>query len=191
MMVFIFLLSLNISPKVNKANKLYEEGKYEEAYELYKEASILHPENDKIKFNLGDCAYRMERLREAGDIFMNLTGSENDEVKLKSLYNLGNTFLSAGKYREAISMYKRVLMASPSNEKAKRNLEIAREKLEEQKKKEKQEDKEDDKERNQKQKKKKTGSTRLKQALKDEQKETLRKALKRRAGGRKEEEGKW
>ena len=57
-MILIFLIALDISPLVNKANKLYQKEKYEEAYKMYKSASILYPDKEKIKFNLGLLAKR-------------------------------------------------------------------------------------------------------------------------------------
>jgi Ca-activated chloride channel family protein len=189
-MIFLILIALDISPLVNKANRLYEKEKYEEAYGLYKDASILNPDNEKIKFNLADCAYKLKRFREAGDEFARLSASKNEDLKQKSFYNLGNVFMEAKQYEEAISAYKNALLLNTKDESAKRNLEIAKMMKEQQKKnKDENKDKENEKDQQQQQQQqpppqpKPTPQDKIKEALKKDQKETMKKALRRQGGG--------
>jgi len=194
-MIFLILIALDISPLVNKANKLYEKEKYEEAYEIYKDASILNPDNEKIKFNLADCAYKLKRFREAGDEFARLSASKNKGLSQKSFYNLGNVFMEAQQYDQAISSYKNALLLNSKDERSKRNLEIARMMKEQQKKNEdKNEDKENKKDQQQQQqqqpKPQPNPQDKIKEALKKDQKETMKKALRRQGGGE-ENAGKW
>ena len=198
-MILLILISLDISPLVNKANRLYEKEKYEEAYEIYKDASILNPDNEKIKFNLADCAYKLKRFREAGDEFARLSASGDKDLREKSFYNLGNVFMEAKQYDQAISSYKNALLIKPKDERAKRNLEIAK-MMKEQQKKDKNEDKdkEKDKENNnnkeqqqqQQPKSKPTPQDKIREALKNDQKETMKKALRNKGGGA-GDAGKW
>lgn len=191
-MILLILIALDISPLVNKANKLYKEEKHEEAYEIYKNASILNPDNEKIKFNLADCAYKLERYREAGDEFARLTVSEDKNLREKSFYNLGNVFMEAKQYDQAISSYKQALLLDSKDRRAKRNLEIAKmSKQQQQKDKDKKEDKKQDKQQQQQQQQQQpTPQDKINEALKNEQKETMKKALKQKGGG-KEDAGKW
>ncbi|MEA1913086.1 MAG: tetratricopeptide repeat protein [candidate division WOR-3 bacterium] len=189
MIILLLLISLNISPIVNKANKLYEKEKYEEAYELYKRASILDPENKKIKFNLADCAYKLKRFRESADGFVRLSGAKDKTLKEKSFYNLGNTFMGVKQYEEAISAYKKALLLNPNDTRAKRNLEIAK-LMSKNQKKENKEEKKNKKEKEKQEQKLQPQSRNINEALKNEQKETMKKALKKR-GGRRKEAGKW
>ncbi len=191
-MILIFLIALDMSPLVNKANKLYRKEKYEEAYEIYKDASILYPDKEKIKFNLADCAYMLKRYREAGDEFARLTTSKNKEIKQKSFYNLGNVFMEARQYEQAISSYKQALLLNPKDKRAKRNLEIAKMMKQQQEKnqdKEK-EDKQQKQKQQQQQQPKTSAQKKINEALENEQKETMKKALQRK-GGRQEGAGKW
>lgn len=195
-MILLFLIALDISPLVNKANKLYEKEKYEEAYEIYKDASILYPDNEKIKFNMADCAYELKRFREAGDEFARLTISKDKDLREKSFYNLGNVFMEAKQYDEAISAYKQALLLKPKDGRAKRNLEIAK-MMKDQQKKNKDKNKEEENKQQQQQKQKQpqqqpqpTQQDKINEALKNEQKETMKEALKRK-GGREENAGKW
>ena len=191
-MILLLLIALDISPLVNKANKLYQKEKYEEAYEIYKDASILYPDKEKIKFNLADCAYQLKRFREAGDEFARLTTSKNKDLKQKSFYNLGNVFMEAKQFDEAISSYKQSLLLNPKDMRAKRNLEIAKMMQQEQKKdEEKQEDKQQQEQQQQQQQQQQSpAQKKINEALKNEQKETMKKALKQKGGGE-ENAGKW
>ncbi|MEJ2568065.1 MAG: tetratricopeptide repeat protein [candidate division WOR-3 bacterium] len=198
-MIFILLIALDMSPLVNKANKMYQKEKYEEAYEIYKDASILYPDKEKIKFNLADCAYQLKRYREAGDEFARLTTSKNKEIKQKSFYNLGNVFMEAKQYDQAISSYKQALLLNPKDKRAKRNLEIAK-MMKKQQQQNKDKEKEDKKQQEQQQKQqqqqqeqqqtKPSPQEKINKALENEQKETMKKALQRK-GGKQEEAGKW
>jgi Ca-activated chloride channel family protein len=200
-MILLLLIALDISPLVNKANKLYEKEQYEEAYEIYKNASILNPDNEKIKFNLADCAYMLKRYREAGDEFARLTVSKDKNLREKSFYNLGNVFMEAKQYDQAISSYKQALLLDSKDQRAKRNLEIAKMmKQQQQKDQNKKEDKKQDQQQQQKQQEEEeqqqqqqqqpTPQDKINEALKNEQKETMKKALKQK-GGREEDAGKW
>ncbi len=191
-MIYLLIIAINVSPLVNRANKLYAKEEYEEAYELYKKASILYPDNEKIKFNLSDCAYNLKRFRESADGFVRLSTHEDKDVRQKSVYNLGNTFMEVGQFKEAISAYKQALLLNPHDVRAKRNLEIAKmmqKKEEEQKDKE--DEKEDEREQEQEEQQESTAQNQIREALQADQKETMKKALKKQAGGRRKEAGKW
>lgn len=187
MMLYLLLIALNISPLVNKANKLYIKEKYEEAYELYKKASILYPDKEEIKFNLSDCAYKLKRYREAADGFIRLSMSKDMDLREMSLYNLGNTFMELGQFEDAISAYKQALILKPKDLRAKRNLEIA--KLMQQKDKDDEEEQEQEEKEEQQEQEDRTQSQ-IMEALESDQKETMEEALKSQAGGRREA-GKW
>ncbi len=192
-MIFFLLLSINISPLMNRANKLYEKGEYEKAYELYKKASILAPDNKRIKFNLSDCAYKLNRFREAADGFIRLSQAKDEDLREKSLYNLGNTFMEAKQFKDAINAYKKALILKPCDERAKRNLEIAKIMLKEQDKDKNKDDKdkEDKEEQEKEQQQQQPQQNKINRALQSEQKETMKKALKKQAGGKKKKVGRW
>jgi Ca-activated chloride channel family protein len=191
MMFYLLLVSLNISPLVNKANKLYNKEKYEDAYELYKKASILYPDNEEIKFNLSDCAYKLKRYREAADGFVRLSMSKDIDLREKSFYNIGNTFMEVGQFGDAISSYKQALLLKPNDLRAKRNLEIAKLMQQEQKKQEeKEEEQEDEEEQQEKQEREDRTQSQIMEALEADQKEIMEEALQKQTGGRKEA-GRW
>jgi tetratricopeptide (TPR) repeat protein len=193
--MLLLLIALNISPVVSKANKLYKKEKYEEAYELYKKASILNPDIEKIKFNMADCSYQLKRFREAGDEFAGLTVSKDKDLREKSFYNLGNVFMEAKQFDEAISSYKEALLLNPKDIRAKRNLEIAK-MMKEEEKKNKDENKDKNKNQNQQQQQQpqqqpqSKPQDKINEALKNEQKETMKQALQNKGGGQ-DNAGKW
>jgi Ca-activated chloride channel family protein len=190
--MLLLLIALNISPAVSKANKLYKKEKYEEAYELYKKAAILNPDNEKIKFNMADCSYQLKRFREAGDEFARLTVSKDKDLREKSFYNLGNVFMEAKQYDQAISSYKEALLLNSNDIRAKRNLEIAK-KMKEEEQKNKDKNKDQNKDQNQQQQQQQPQpkpQDKINEALKNEQKETMKQALQKKGGGQ-ENAGKW
>lgn len=190
-MFYLLLISLNISPLVNKANKLYNKEKYEEAYELYKKASILYPDKEEIKFNLSDCAFKLKRYREAADGFVRLALSKDIDLREKSFYNLGNTFMEVGQFEDAISAYKQALLLKSDDLRVKRNLEFAKLMQQEQQKREgKEEEQEDKEEQQEKQEQEDRTQSQIMEALEADQKETMEKALQKQTGGRREA-GKW
>ena len=118
---------------VREGNRQYEDGNFSEAEVQYRKALTEDPKSYKGKFNLGDAMYEQKNYEESGKLFNELTESNaNTEVKSSAYYNMGNSFLSAGKYQEAIDSYKQALRSNPEDMDAKYNLEYARKKLKEQ-----------------------------------------------------------
>ncbi|HEY9114100.1 MAG TPA: tetratricopeptide repeat protein [Bacteroidales bacterium] len=118
---------------VREGNKQYEEGNFSEAEVQYRKALSEDPKSYKGKFNLGDAMYEQKNFDESGKLFNELAESNaSNEVKSGANYNMGNSFMSSGKYKEAIEAYKQALRQNPDDLDAKYNLEYARIKLKEQ-----------------------------------------------------------
>jgi len=76
----IFLLILNMlfaisafaqsgHKQVTEGNKLYAEGKYDEANNKYRDALIENPESPIVNFNIGDVQYKKRNFEEASSFF--------------------------------------------------------------------------------------------------------------------------
>ena len=77
--------------------------------------------------------YEQQNFDESGKLFNELAESNaSNEVKSGANYNMGNSLMSSGKYKEAIEAYKQALRQNPDDLDAKYNLEYARKKLKEQ-----------------------------------------------------------
>jgi Ca-activated chloride channel family protein len=98
--------------------------------DLRKAISLL-PSNETGKYNLGNAYYdkalndeAMRRYVQAAEI------AESKPDKHKAYHNLGNTFMNAKKYQEAVEAYKNALRNNPTDEETRYNLALAKEMLE-------------------------------------------------------------
>ncbi len=64
LVLVIFLLGASLED-ARKANEAYENGNYEEAITLYKQAIQAEPENAKLYFNLGNALTKNGQTEEA------------------------------------------------------------------------------------------------------------------------------
>jgi len=124
----------------SQGNRLYEQEKFDEAIKQYDQALINSPDAVEPKFNKADSYYRLDDLDKAIDLYSQVSAeSKNMELVTKAKYNLGNCWFQQGsKQRDsnlrkaiedietAISNWRSVLDIDPENEKAAKNIEVAR-----------------------------------------------------------------
>ena len=129
---------------VQEGNRLYEEGKYDEAVNKYNSAKAEAPDNASgiINFNLGVALYKQGRYAEAVDAFTNALSAADKKLEAKAVYNtanskyrlgssLANTDMesAAGLYRESLDYYKRAIELDEENKDAKYNHDFVEKKL--------------------------------------------------------------
>jgi len=141
---------------IRKGNKLYSDGKYEDAEMRYRQALDENSNSFEGAFNLGDAAYKQEKYEDAATQFDLLTKqlADNDKIA-KSYHNLGNSYLKSKDYGKSVEAFKNALRNNPADLDTKYNLAYAQQKLKEQQQEQKNEDKEnkEDQKENQDQKK--------------------------------------
>jgi len=123
-----------------QGNRLYEQEKFDEAIKQYDQALVDSPEALEPRFNKANSYYRLDDLEEAMNLYREVA-AESKDMKLvtKAKYNLGNcSFQEGSKQRDsnlqkaiedmesAIGHWRGVLDIDPENEKAARNIEVAR-----------------------------------------------------------------
>ncbi len=130
----------SVRQMVRQGNRLYADGQYAEAVNRYNEAEVEQPEALVPKFNKANSYYRLDDLGEAIDLYQEVAaGSKDMTLVTKAKYNLGNCFFQRGdKQRDSdlhkaledmqtsITYWRGVLDIDPQNEKAARNIEVAR-----------------------------------------------------------------
>lgn len=124
----------------SQGNQLYQQGKFDEAIGQYDRALIDRPEALEPKFNKANSYYRLDDLEKAMNLYREVA-AESKDMKLvtKAKYNLGNcSFQQGSKQRDsnlqkaieemetAIGHWRSVLDIEPENEKAAKNIEVAR-----------------------------------------------------------------
>lgn len=125
---------------VREANALYAKGEFNDAIGKYDQALIEKPEVLEPKFNKANSYYRLDDLAQAMDLYKEVAAESKDmELVTKAKYNLGNTLFQRGSkqrdsdlqkalddFKSSITHWRQVLDIDPENEKAARNIEVAR-----------------------------------------------------------------
>jgi Ca-activated chloride channel family protein len=118
---------------VKKGNDLYQQKKYKEAEDAYRQAVAKKEQNVPGNFNLGDALYKQKQLDKAGEQFNKIAESSNNKTVAAGAYhNLGNTLLEGKKLEESINAYKKALMNNPKDDETRYNLAYAQEMLKKQ-----------------------------------------------------------
>ncbi|MEO8499517.1 MAG: VWA domain-containing protein [Vicinamibacteria bacterium] len=133
------------SRETNKGLKAYQSGDAAEALAAFEKARAARPNAASTRFNEAVAQAKAGKGPEAIETFTALSREKND-LGFESHYNLGNALLGAKQLPGAVAAYRDALRLRPEDARARRNLEIALQKLEQQKKdQEKEKDKKDQK----------------------------------------------
>lgn len=127
---------------VNDANKLYNDGKYNEALKKYGELDDPSKVSDIIDYNTGAALYKKYEYDRAEERFSKTLVTDNPELEAKANYNIGNSKYKIGKmteqgkqgtvarlYREALEYYKRAIELDQEDGDAKFNYEYVKKEL--------------------------------------------------------------
>ena len=117
---------------VAAGNRLYDEGRYEEAHEQYLEALREAPDSPIVPFNDGNALYRTEEHQRAMESYRQAVESGDPAVEGQAWYNLGNALYKQQQLEPAIEAYKEALRRNPADTDAKHNFEVALEQLQQQ-----------------------------------------------------------
>ncbi|MFH1414827.1 MAG: tetratricopeptide repeat protein [Elusimicrobiota bacterium] len=111
--------------KVNKGNKIYENGDFKEAESVYLEA-LAEKESARIYYNLANSYYNQGKLEEAEENYEKaLSIAEDAEIRQKIYYNLGNVYFKKKRYAGSVASWKKMLMSDSADEDTRFNMEVA------------------------------------------------------------------
>ncbi len=117
---------------VQEGNRLYREGRYDEAHERYLEALRAAPDSPVIRFNDANALYQSDEFQRAVDAYRGAIESADPAVEAQAWYNLGNALYRQQQVEGALEAYKEALRRNPGDTDAKHNLEVALEQLQRQ-----------------------------------------------------------
>ena len=133
-------MAVSIPDVVHQGNKLYDKGNFSDALKEYDQALIEQPQALEPKFNKANCYFQLDDLSKAIDIYNEVAANSKD-MKLveKAKYNLGNCYFNRGSKQKdsnlqkaledlqtSIVYWRSALEIDPENEKAAKNIEVAR-----------------------------------------------------------------
>jgi tetratricopeptide (TPR) repeat protein len=136
---------------VASGNEAYGKAKYADAEAEYIKALAKDTSSREAQFNLGNAYYKQQRSDEAQRMYAHrIAASKAPADKEMAYYNIGNTFFKSNKLEESIESYKRSLRLDPSDEDARYNYLLAKDRLKKQQdqKKQDKQDKKDNKDQN-------------------------------------------
>ena len=107
-----------------KANRLYEEGKYDQALSLYNRALIVRPDSARLNFNAGAANYKKGDYEKAFSYFEKSALTEDKLLESKANYNSGNSQYKSAKLKEDIDLESAVNLMRQSMEHYKRAMEL-------------------------------------------------------------------
>lgn len=126
--------------EVREGNRLYEEGRFDEAHQRYLEALREDPNSPIIRFNEGNALYQTEEFQRALDAYRLAAETGDERLKAQAWYNLGNVLYRQQELGESIEAYKESLRLDPDDSDAKHNLELALQQLQQQQQQEQEQD---------------------------------------------------
>lgn len=129
--------------EVNEGNRLYEEGRYEEAHEKYLEALRDAPDLPLALFNDGSALYRAEQYEHALEAYRGAIESGDPALAGPAWYNLGNTLYRGQDLEQSLEAYKEALRMNPGEVDYKHNLERVLEQMQQQQQEDQQGDSDD------------------------------------------------
>ena len=101
----------------------YNQGRFSEAVDMYRQAQIEDPDSHDLLFNVGDGLYKQGDLEAAGRAFEET--SSVPSLSARSYYNLGNTLFQKQEYPRAVEAYREAIIRGFEEEAGKANLELA------------------------------------------------------------------
>jgi tetratricopeptide (TPR) repeat protein len=118
----------------NEGNRFYLRDQLDEALKRYTEAQASRPGAPELHYNIGNVLYRKGEHDKAAEEYLRAQSSPDTVLSQAALYNRGNALLQQNRLQEAINAYVQALRARPDDQDAKRNLELALRRMQEQKK---------------------------------------------------------
>ena len=127
MLATLLLASCGVNPteRNNTGNTLTRDGNYKEALLAYQAAQVADSDNALVYFNAA------QAFHASGDVALAIASYDqailrgDTTVQSQAAYNIGNLYFERNQFEDAIVAYQKALLANPTNEDARYNLEVA------------------------------------------------------------------
>lgn len=95
-----------LKEELEKGNKLFEEGSYQEAIEVYQKILEKFPDAYAISKNIGNCYFQMEKYERAQHYYQKVLEKEPDSNEMKLV--IGNCYANLGEDEKALEWYNKI-----------------------------------------------------------------------------------
>jgi len=100
------IISEDLKFLVSEGNRLYEEGRLEEALKAYKGVLVEFPDAYILNKNIGSAYFRMEQYEKAITHYMKVL--ENDPGDYEAMMLIGNSYSNKGEDEKAMEWYNKI-----------------------------------------------------------------------------------
>lgn len=109
----VIILSGWIDPsydRTREGNRLYNDGRYDEAISKYIDAQMVSPVPDPLHFNIANAQYKKKKYDEARASYEKAINNTKDGLlEAKTYFNLGNTVYRDGNLKDSLDYYKKAI----------------------------------------------------------------------------------
>ena len=125
-----------------EAARHFQEGRYDDALEIYRHLALENPEDPRFTYNAGVAAFKAGQLGEAMEQFDAASLASDLNVQQQAHYNMANTLFRAGEatddfeqksevWKQAVQRYQHALTINDEDSLAQDNLDFVKQRLEE------------------------------------------------------------
>lgn len=100
------ILTEELKKGLEDGNKLFNEGKYNEAIAVFNDLVKKNPEAYIIYLNIGNCYFKMEDYIKAEESYRKVL--EKDPKNVNAIIGIGNSLLNRGEKEEALNWYRKI-----------------------------------------------------------------------------------
>ena len=115
----------SVASKNKEGNRLFAQGKYEDAEKAYLEAQVNSPGRSEVLYNLGNSLIKQKKYDRGMQALRQSMSKGDKGIKENSWYNSGNAMFSIGKFKDSAEAFIQALKLDPADKDAKHNLELA------------------------------------------------------------------
>jgi Ca-activated chloride channel family protein len=116
-----------------EGNRLFQQGKYQEAEKAYVDAEVQSPGRPELLYNLGNALIKQKKYERALQSLHQAINKGDKGLQESGWFNAGNALFEMGKFKDSAQAYIQALRINPADEDAKHNLEMALRKEDEKK----------------------------------------------------------
>jgi tetratricopeptide (TPR) repeat protein len=117
---------------VRDGNRLYEDGRFQEAHQRYLQGLAEAPGSGVLRFNDGNALYRSGEYEQAMGAYERAIETGDPDLARAAWYNLGNALYRQQQLEQSLEAYKQALRLNPGDADAKHNLERVLEQMQQQ-----------------------------------------------------------